>query len=102
MSTRRTRAAAPGRSSRGEALEALSVLTLDLPLRSAQDLRLGDQNQIKTRQDLLTAEAFPQDSLGAIACDRPAHLPRGREAQPAVRPAVGRGHQDEERAVEPH
>src|SRR5438132_6591428 len=101
MSRRRARAATPGRPSRGEALEALSVLTLDLPLCSAQDLGLRDQNQIETGQDLLLAEALAQEALGAIARDRPAHLPRGREPQPAIAPAVGGGHQDEERTVEP-
>jgi len=101
MSRRRARAAAPGRSSRGEALEALSVLTLDLPLRCAQDLGLRDQDQIETGQDFLLAEALAQEALGAIARDRSAHLPRGRQAQPAVAPAIGGGHQDEERTIKP-
>src|SRR5712691_1129278 len=102
MRRRRARAATAGRSARGEALEALPVLTIDLLLCCAQDFRLRYQDQIETGQDLLPAEALAQEALGAIARHRSAHLPRGRQTQPAIRPAICRGHQDEERAIEPH
>src|SRR5438105_5343661 len=100
MSRRRALAATPCRGARGEALEALAILTPDLPLRVAEDLGLGYQDQIVATDHLLLTEALSEEALGAIARHRPPHLARGGQAQPAVRAAVGDGHEDEERAVE--
>src|SRR6266536_1647997 len=101
MSRRSARAATSARSSRGEAPEALSVLTLDLLLAVDQDLALRDQHQVEPGKGLLAPEALPQETLGAVAGDRPSDLPRGGEAETAVRPAVGGSHHEEQWPVEP-
>src|SRR5438552_18405751 len=100
MSRRSVRAATPGRASCREAPEALSVLTLDLHLRSAQDLALRYQDQIEPGQELVEAEGLAQQPLRAVALDGRPHLSRRGQPEPAIGPPVGRGHHQEERPVE--
>src|SRR5678815_3260096 len=100
MSSRRTRAVTVVPAARGEAPEAISVLTLDLGLRALQNLGLGNQDQVETGQRLEPAEALAQNALGPIPGHRTADLARRREAQPAVRASVRRRNHQEKTPVE--
>src|SRR4029453_3469297 len=100
MSSRRTRAVTVVPAARGEAPEAISVLTLDLGLRALQNLGLGNQDQVETGQRLEPAEALAQTALGPLRGRRAADLGRRREAQPAVRASVRRRHHQEKAPVE--
>src|ERR1044072_9440386 len=100
MRSSRARATTPVRAARGEAAEAISVLTLDLGLRALQNLGLGNQHQVETRQRLEATEALAQAAFGPIAGHRAAHLARRRQAQPAVGASVCRRHHQEKASVE--
>src|SRR6185369_227261 len=100
MSSRRTRAATVVPPARGEAPEAISVLTLDLGLRALQDLGLGNQDQVETGQRLEPAETLAQNAFRPVPGHRAADLARRREAQPAVRASVCRRHHQEKTSVE--
>jgi len=49
----------------------------------------------------MAPERFPQEAFGAVAPDGAAELPAHGQAQAVVTPVVGRGHQQEEPAVDP-
>src|SRR5215213_4878456 len=98
---RRSRAATPGRAG-SQPSEPLAVLIRDLDLAPRQDLRLGDYDEIEPRQQLAVTEALSKQPFGTIAVDRPTHLARRRQPDPAEGPAVHGGDEDEERAVEPN
>ena len=93
---------APGLSA-GQASEALSELTLQFLLRRADDVGLGDEDDVPIRPGppRAAAERLPEAPLGGVPHDGAAHVLADGQAHAIVAEPVGEGDEHEEPPVEP-
>jgi hypothetical protein len=76
---------------------------IHLGLRPPDDGRLGQEHEIERlgALDVQPTEAFPQETLRAVAVGRGPQPAAGRQAQPVAGRAAAVGHEHEERPFDP-